>query len=421
MGLAVKRTYFHVDVADQLPHFVFAVASADLFTHIIELSTHGQSRRERSNLFASELLLQPPVGIRWKVKALDRLSVAGQIAEGPVLHTFANLPLDKRLPLDARGLAFCHDVGDGCTFAVLIPRPPRISILTQPGNQTAYTVAAGRLYAPAVQTQDSDDVVPSPIVKPAKPGSATAKTRDATGSISAGAASAERTGRPVEELVSVARQTLQGAANPSRALDMANYMKGIAPYFGVASAERRALTKDLRAEAARYPEPDLLRFAVACFDEQERELHYVALDVLERREKTLGASSLSTLRQLVQTKSWWDTVDPLSGIIGAGVRRFPKWVREMEAWAVDPDMWIRRVAILHQLGCKTETDLDRLERIVLVNAGDREFFIRKAIGWALRDLAWHRPQTVAEFVEHHESVLSPLSVREATKNLKKLM
>ena len=202
---------------------------------------------------------------------------------------------------------------------------------------------------------------------------------------------------------------------------MAAYMKEIAPFLGVASPLRRTATKAVRREVAQLDEPELLQWAELCFGhEREREYAYVALDVLERRASTLSEHALSSLRSLCESRSWWDTIDALSKIIGAGVQRHPSWEQAMDSWSIDPDMWIRRVAILHQLGQGHKTDTERLFRIVLRNSGDPAFFIRKAIGWALRDLAWQQPNVVAAFADAHLSELSPLSVKEATKNLGKV-
>ena len=197
---------------------------------------------------------------------------------------------------------------------------------------------------------------------------------------------------------------------------MAAYMKNVAPFFGVSAPMRRSATKDVRAKVLLHDDDGVLHFAELCFAEDHRELHYVAVDVLDKWAKRIGAGSLPRLRGLIQTKSWWDTVDGLARVVGAAVRRFPAWQVEMERWATDADIWIRRVAILHQLGQGHSTDVDRLFRIILLNVGDREFFIRKAIGWALRDLAWKRPDVVRGFVTEHRDRLSPLSAREALKN-----
>lgn len=230
--------------------------------------------------------------------------------------------------------------------------------------------------------------------------------------------SAEVPPRNVSELIGDLVGALTAVSDPAKAGPMKAYMKEIAPFLGVPSPARRSATKTIRSEALKYDEPTFVQFCIACFAQPEREFHYVALDALDRRAKKLSESTLPVLRSLAETKSWWDSIDSLSTVIGAGVVRFVSWQTEIEKWATDSNFWIRRIAILHQLGQGVDTDTDRLFRIVLANASDREFFIRKAIGWALRDLAWKRPDVVLAFVDAHRADLSPLSVREATKNLR---
>ncbi len=162
--------------------------------------------------------------------------------------------------------------------------------------------------------------------------------------------------------------------------------------------------------------PDVCR---ALWREPERELAYVAADWLVAAARRGPAEWLDLCRELVASRSWWDTVDTLAHAVGALVVAHPGLVAEMDRWVADEDMWVARAAILHQLGRKGLTDRERLFRLCLARADDPRFFIRKAIGWALRDLAWTDPGAVAAFVDRHRGELSPLSVREATKNLER--
>ena len=151
-----------------------------------------------------------------------------------------------------------------------------------------------------------------------------------------------------------------------------------------------------------------------------REYQYVACDLLERHAKALPASALPRVLKVVTAKSWWDTVDALAKVVGTLARNDPKLVSRVERLTTHENMWLRRIAILHQLGYGAGTDVERLTRICLANAADPEFFIRKAIGWALRDLAWSMPGLVVEIVHANRTVLSPLSRREALKNIEKI-
>jgi len=124
------------------------------------------------------------------------------------------------------------------------------------------------------------------------------------------------------------------------------------------------------------------------------------------------------LEELVVTGAWWDFVDETAGVVGDVLRADPRRTKPlMRRWSTDPSMWKRRVSIICQLGFKKDTDLELLYGNIEPNLADREFFIRKAIGWALRQYAWTDPSEVARYVRANESRLSVLSRREALKNI----
>jgi 3-methyladenine DNA glycosylase AlkD len=209
------------------------------------------------------------------------------------------------------------------------------------------------------------------------------------------------------------RAALAPLADPVRADGMGAYMKGKFAFLGVQTPLRRQATRDLiRANSA-----DPLAAATGLWREPEREFQYVACDLLARHAERLPAAALDGLLALVSDKSWWDTVDALAHTIGTLVRRFPALVGQMDRLIDDADLWRRRIALLHQLGAKGDTDSARLFDYCLRRADEKEFFIRKAIGWALRDYAWHDSRAVQRFLDQHGARLSPLSRREAAKNL----
>ena len=119
----------------------------------------------------------------------------------------------------------------------------------------------------------------------------------------------------------------------------------------------------------------------------QREFQYVAVNLLERLENKLPTSSIKTLEYMITHKSWWDTVDALAGhSVGTHFRRYPKIKEQyLKTWRKSENIWLRRTTILFQLGYKQETDFDLLGEIIYENLGSKEFFINKAIGWALRD------------------------------------
>lgn len=219
------------------------------------------------------------------------------------------------------------------------------------------------------------------------------------------------------------RLSLHALADPQRAPEMKAYMRGQFEFFGIPTPLRRkAVTALLRT---RQTSTELLDNARALWLLPERECQYVAIDLLARQWKTLTSNDLVELLALVQQKSWWDSVDGLAGVIGDIVRvsrqANPDAQQAMDAALRHPNLWVRRVAMLHQLGWRAETDRQRLFDYALTLAGEPDFFIRKAIGWALRDFARHDSRAVAEFLAGTGLKLSPLSRREAGKHLTCLM
>ena len=161
-------------------------------------------------------------------------------------------------------------------------------------------------------------------------------------------------------------------------------------------------------------EPDeLIGFAQALWDCSEREYQYCAIDLLAMFNSKFNTAHLSFLLGLVRSKSWWDTVDAIASLIGRVLRHGHEG---MDDAINHENMWMRRVALLHQLGWRDKTDVSLLFSYCLKRAHEKEFFIQKAIGWALRDYARHAPETVWEFVTTEKAALSALSYREAVKH-----
>ncbi|WP_078968222.1 MULTISPECIES: DNA alkylation repair protein [unclassified Streptomyces] len=208
------------------------------------------------------------------------------------------------------------------------------------------------------------------------------------------------------------------AGNPFRAQEMVAYMKGVAPFLGVRTPERRALSRTVLDGTPRPDEDDCAAIALRCFALPEREYHYFAVDYLRRHVRRCSSGFLPVARRLVTTVSWWDTVDHLAAhVVGGLVAADPALAPETDAWIEDEDLWVVRAALLHQLRYQEDTDADRLFAHCLRRADHPDFFVRKAIGWSLREYAKTAPAEVRAFVTAHGSRLSPLSVREALKNL----
>lgn len=207
---------------------------------------------------------------------------------------------------------------------------------------------------------------------------------------------------------------LRSVAEPSHAPVMRAYMRDQFEFLGVRTPQRRAACKPILITLKGQPPAQLLALTEALWQQPEREYQYVAIDLLALHWKRFDASHLPALLQLVERRSWWDSVDGLAGVIGDVLRHQHHC---MDDAITHENFWIRRIALLHQLGWRDNTDQERLFGYALRCAHEQEFFIQKAIGWALRDYARHDPAGVRTFTLRHRTQLSALSYREANKHL----
>jgi 3-methyladenine DNA glycosylase AlkD len=206
-------------------------------------------------------------------------------------------------------------------------------------------------------------------------------------------------------------------ANPTLAAPMKKYMRDQFEYLGIKGPQFKELMKQHIAEHGLPPEDELDAIVRNLWALPQREFQYAATSLIGRMEKQLSKQFTKTFEHLITHKSWWDTVDTLAGgAVGVHFQRFPD-VREktLAKWRKSDSFWLRRACILFQLGYKNETDFDLLCDIIRENLGSKEFFINKAIGWALRQYARTDPKAVKKFVKATD--LHPLSRREAMKHL----
>jgi 3-methyladenine DNA glycosylase AlkD len=227
--------------------------------------------------------------------------------------------------------------------------------------------------------------------------------------------------------MSLSLDSIEQAFEPLKDLGQASHMQAYMlnqfAFLGIRAGPRRqALRAVWRTRTkAQMTTRNCLALAKQLWKKPEREFQYAAVDILDWQHHHLNLAHLPQLLALVQHKSWWDSVDGLAGVIGDVVLQclpdHPDAQIHMDECIQHPNMWVRRVAMLHQLGWKTQTDEERLFEYALSLADEKEFFIRKAIGWALRDHARTRPHGVRAFLKKHQQVLSGLTVREAGKHL----
>ena len=202
--------------------------------------------------------------------------------------------------------------------------------------------------------------------------------------------------------------------NELLAESMSKYMQDKFRFLGVRGATRTEIYKKYFPDARKTKIIDW-DFVESCWNKEEREFQYVVVYYLKAMQKFLKREDISRLKYLIVTKSWWDTVDLLAKVIGSLVIRIEGYDQIMLEWSKDSNIWLKRVAILYQLSLKEKVDKQILERILVDNLGDSEFFINKAIGWALRDYSKYNPEWVREFIKKNKDNMASLSIREASK------
>ncbi|WP_082252787.1 DNA alkylation repair protein [Bacillus sp. FJAT-27251] len=213
------------------------------------------------------------------------------------------------------------------------------------------------------------------------------------------------------------RSMMAEKANKENAEQMKAYMKDQFPFFGIKTPQRREIEKQFFMETGILKQPFSEEFVLALWDFPERELQAAAMDYIEKFLKQLTKEHFYLMKQLITSKSWWDTVDMLAQKpVGKIASDHPELIQEeIEHWAVANDMWLRRSAIIFQLKYKERTNEELLYRYITLNADSKEFFIQKGIGWALREYSKTNPESVKSFISSHQ--LPPLSVREGSRHL----
>ena len=211
---------------------------------------------------------------------------------------------------------------------------------------------------------------------------------------------------------------LEKNRNELLAVSMERYMQDKFSFLGVRGATRTEIYKKYFPEARKSKVIDW-DFVESCWNKEEREFQYVVVYYLKTMQKFLKREDISRLKYLIVTKSWWDTVDLLAKVVGSLVIRIEGYDQIMLEWSKDSNIWLKRVAMLHQLSFKEKVDEKVLDEILKNNLGDNEFFINKAVGWALRDYSKVNPKWVTKFIEKNRENMANLSLREASKYLNK--
>lgn len=222
------------------------------------------------------------------------------------------------------------------------------------------------------------------------------------------------------EFIAKLSPALQALGDRKRAIGAQMYMKDIAPFIGVATPERRATVKQI-AKSMKVPTSEVLgKTARALWKLEEREYQYSANDLIGIHWKVADEDFLADhVEHLIITKSCWDTVDGLGSVAISPLTDKYGSEKLIESWNNSPNMWLNRAAIQHQRGRKFESDNTLILRYCHEHSESKEFFIVKAIGWALRDMSAVNPRLVREFLKDHPG-LGRVAVREAERGLGRL-
>jgi 3-methyladenine DNA glycosylase AlkD len=222
-----------------------------------------------------------------------------------------------------------------------------------------------------------------------------------------------------ERVVALVQREFEKLADPVNAVPMAAYMKTDMPFYGIPKPLRVPIYRTLKKEYAPETQKEYESCVLALWNLPHREEKYAAIEYAMFFDKFITYKSLPLYERMVREGQWWDFVDPIAiALVGIALKKDRAKVEpKMRKWIGDPDMWIRRTAILSQNRHKAETNEQMLFEHCLDRAHEKEFFIRKAIGWALREYSYAAPKAVRKFIEKNKNTLSPLSVKEGAKQL----
>jgi len=204
-------------------------------------------------------------------------------------------------------------------------------------------------------------------------------------------------------------------ANANNASAMEKYMRNLFPFLGIKSPERKTLFRSFIAGNGLPQKSELDAVVKGLFALSEREFHYIAIDLLRKFAKKLQIQYVDLLRFMIVNKSWWDSVDTTAKWVGVFFKKYPDLMKPTtERWILSNNIWLQRMSIIFQLAYKKDTNVELLFDYSLRKADSKEFFIQKAIGWALRQYAKIDAQRVKTFVDGHE--FAPLRRTEALKH-----
>ena len=221
-------------------------------------------------------------------------------------------------------------------------------------------------------------------------------------------------------IVDQIRKSLKAAADPAKAREMQRYMKTTQPFHGVQAAKRKIIFK---TAAKKFPVTNRADYKTVVFklwQGEFREEMYQSLEVAQRFKDFRDVKSFPIYEKLIFTSPNWDTLDWIAGrLVSPLVLENRRLESKLIHWTEDDNFWVRRASLLSHLHHRHSTNTRLLSKTILKLAPEKEFFIRKAIGWILRDYSYTDPQWVERFVEENQDTLSGLSKREALKHIRR--
>lgn len=215
--------------------------------------------------------------------------------------------------------------------------------------------------------------------------------------------------------------TFAKASDPVLAKKQSDYLRNHFPFFGIIKPEMRLIGKAWVKTLCPKNQNELKSTVKQLWNKNEREYHYAAIELIKHYKKLHSLDFVDLYEMMIREQSWWDTVDDIaSNLVGNHLKNYPELIKKMDIWIDDENFWIRRTALIFQLKYKKLTDEKRLFSYCQKRMHEKEFFIRKAIGWSLREYSKVNPSSVKNFTKAHQAHLSPLSLREASKYIRPL-
>lgn len=221
------------------------------------------------------------------------------------------------------------------------------------------------------------------------------------------------------DLIKTVQSHFKRLADPQKAVEMAAYMKTDMPFYGIQKPDRLPVYREIRKQFRPNDAKQYKKYVTALWNLPHREEKYAALEFARFFPEFVTSHSMPMYEELIRSGAWWDFVDVIAiDLVGTVLLNERGTTRDtIEEWIEDDDMWIRRTAIISHNHHKTNTDWRQLSKHCLLRSSEKEFFIRKAIGWALREYSYTDPKKVKDFLLKNESKLSPLSFKEGAKQL----